>query len=183
MTLPANADTVLPVGTESDIGFAAWLRRELEQRGYVLDGKRAGGKTRLANESGVNLSTISRIFSEDRVPETMALRKLGAVLGRTLGEMMVIAGQATADEMTISNENPAESRPVPTTQPPPDLPDSIDWTSLSDGQRDAWHVRGTSVSTRLTLSAVVEAQAAAEVHAAGLPARSAGIAGHPAKSA
>ncbi|WP_214103159.1 helix-turn-helix domain-containing protein [Acrocarpospora catenulata] len=78
--------------------FGAWLREQLTERGYLLE---RGGQTRFATEAGIGVSVLSRTLSGDRVPEIDALRGIGRVLGYGLGEMLVIAGVATADELPV----------------------------------------------------------------------------------
>lgn len=97
------------MGTEKDIRFGEWLRRELEKRGYEFEGPRAGGKARFAQRAGISASIVSRILSEDRVPEIETLRKIGQVLGYNLGEMLVFAGLAEPEE--VLDSAPEDRRP------------------------------------------------------------------------
>lgn len=77
--------------------FHEWLREQLARRGYL----ERGGQSRFAREADLSLSIISRALNEGRVPELEALRAMGRVLGYTLGDMMVVAGVATADELPV----------------------------------------------------------------------------------
>jgi transcriptional regulator with XRE-family HTH domain len=97
----------LLVSTEPANSFGTWLHDAMVRKGYDVDGPRAGGRTKLAKQSGVSLSIISRILNEDRVPEVPALRAIGNVLDYTLGEMMVFAGLAEPDEMGAEHPKPA----------------------------------------------------------------------------
>lgn len=82
--------------------FADWLRGRMRQRGYDLDGARAGGMTRLAADADVSLSVISRALNEGRTPDLESLRGLGRALGVSLGDMLVAAGKADREELPVS---------------------------------------------------------------------------------
>ncbi len=81
--------------------FAEWLRAQMKSRGYPTEPARAGGRTRLADDAGVSLSVISRALNEGRTPDVDSLRNIGHVLGYSLGEMLIRAGKATADELPV----------------------------------------------------------------------------------
>lgn len=78
--------------------FGNWLRQQLTSRGYDL---RRGGQSRFARETDIDVSTISRALKGERMPEIDALRRIGRVLGHSLGEMLVAAGLAQADELPV----------------------------------------------------------------------------------
>ncbi|MBB4702184.1 helix-turn-helix domain-containing protein [Sphaerisporangium siamense] len=77
--------------------FGAWIRAAMNARGYT----ERGALTRFAREAGVNKSTVSRAINEGVIPDLSALRGMGRVLGHTLGEMLVHAGLATAEELPV----------------------------------------------------------------------------------
>lgn len=107
----ATQVSCLPVGKGADHGrFGGWLREQLNRQGY---GER-GGPSRFAREADINLSILSRALNEGRVPEIDALRAMGRVLGHTLGEMLVVAGVATAEELPI---RPSAAAPGTTVLP------------------------------------------------------------------
>lgn len=81
--------------------FAEWLRAQMHARGYPTEPPRAGGPTRLAEDADVSLSVISRALNEGRTPDVDSLRNIGHVLGYSLGEMLIRAGKATADELPV----------------------------------------------------------------------------------
>lgn len=89
------------VGKHNDGGedFARWLRTEMIRCGYEVGQPRAGGQMRLAREAGVSASLISRALNEGHIPDLGSLRSIGRVLGYSLGEMLVAAGQANPDEL------------------------------------------------------------------------------------
>lgn len=86
--------------------FATWLRREMQRRGYETEGTRAGGRSRLAEEADVSPSAISRVLNEGRTPDDETLRRIGRVLGYSLGEMLVFAGRAATEELFVRKSEP-----------------------------------------------------------------------------
>ncbi|TDD97563.1 helix-turn-helix domain-containing protein [Actinomadura rubrisoli] len=131
------------MGTEEDKRFGVWLRREMELRGYEVDGSRAGGRTRLAKQTGISPSVISRILIDDRVPEIKALRAIGEVFGYSLGDMLVHAGVATAKEIAPS------ARLGPLVPAPPDDPDvPSDIGSRPLWEQYVWRTPGTTTDER-----------------------------------
>lgn len=127
----------MPVGTEEDkLPFGVWLRRQMEQRGYDTEGPRAGGRTRLAAETGISLSVISRILNDNRVPELKALRAIGTVFGYSLGEMLVHAGVAEPDEFGARVILPAAQPAAPASVI--DVPSEVDLDALPERERHLW---------------------------------------------
>lgn len=138
----------MPVGTEKDKPlFGAWLRREMERRGYETEGPRAGGRTRLASETGISLSVISRILIDNRIPEIKALRAIGELFGYSLGEMLVYAGLADSDELSTSvivGPATSPSGDAPTV----DIPPEVDLESAPDWERHLWLTPGLTLHER-----------------------------------
>ena len=87
----------VPVG-KTPVQFGDWLRRELTSRDY--DPQR-GGQSKFAREAGIDVSIINRVLRTERVPEVDALRRIGAALGYSLGEMLVFANLATSEELPV----------------------------------------------------------------------------------
>ncbi|MEV0149151.1 MULTISPECIES: helix-turn-helix transcriptional regulator [unclassified Nonomuraea] len=81
--------------------FSEWLTAEMARRGYNTK----GDVSKFARACGVTHSTIWRSLNEGRVPKLRVLRRIGAGLGYTLGEVLVATGEATADEL-ITRETP-----------------------------------------------------------------------------
>lgn len=140
----------MPVGTEKDEPplFGAWLRREMERRGYETEGPRAGGRTRLANETGISLSVVSRILIDNRIPEIKALRAIGAVFGYSLGEMLVHAGLAGTDELSttvIVGPVTSSSDEAPQTVA---VPPEVDLEGAPVWEREVWLTRGLTAHER-----------------------------------
>jgi transcriptional regulator with XRE-family HTH domain len=79
--------------------LSQWLRQEMPRRGYPLEGPRAGGLSRLADDAGISRSSLSRIVSGEAEPSMETLRALGRVFQLSLGAMMVHAGFAEPDDI------------------------------------------------------------------------------------
>lgn len=67
--------------------------------GYDPDGVRSGGRTRLAEDSGVSLPVISRSLNEGRTPDPSTLRALAGPLRKTYRELLIRAGHATEEDL------------------------------------------------------------------------------------
>lgn len=137
------------MGTEEDKPppFGEWLRREMQRRGYDTEGPRAGGRTRLAAETGISLSVISRILIDNRVPEIKALRAIGQRFGYSLGEMLVHAGLAEPDEFGVHvRVSPTENASSPHTGV--DIPPEVDLDVLPEWERHVWLTPGLTIEER-----------------------------------
>jgi transcriptional regulator with XRE-family HTH domain len=100
-----RAVSSVPVGkTAGQLGV--WLRQELTRRGYDLA---KGGQSRFAREADIHPSMVNRILTEDRGAELDVLRKMGKALGFTLGEMLIHAGQATREDLTVHSAEQLEA--------------------------------------------------------------------------
>ncbi|MFJ9892689.1 XRE family transcriptional regulator [Streptomyces sp. NPDC091280] len=101
---PAEGDLATPEQ------FAAWLRRQLEERGYDLK-PRGGGQTRFAADSGLGGGTVSRMLRGQAVTETRTLQTLAAALRLPLAEVLVAAGVLSARELH-DVRNPTRTDPL-----------------------------------------------------------------------
>lgn len=79
--------------------WADYLRRVMTEAGYDPDGIRSGGRTRLAEDSGVSLPVISRSLNEGRTPDPSTLRALVRPLNKPYRELLIAAGHATEEEL------------------------------------------------------------------------------------
>lgn len=70
----------------------------MPRHGYPLEGHRAGGVSRLAEDAGIPQATMSRLVHGKSNPDVQTLRRLGPIFGKSLDEMIVIAGLAEPDE-------------------------------------------------------------------------------------
>ena len=63
--------------------FTAWLRGRVEERGYVIDGRKSApgrGQAALAKDSGVEQSVLSRVLSGRAMPSPQTLLGLARAL-------------------------------------------------------------------------------------------------------
>lgn len=92
----------------------------MPRRGYPLEGPRAGGLSRLADDAGISRSSLSRIVSGDAEPSVETLRALAKVFRMSLGAMMVHAGVAEPGDVGQSGQadtgDPPHLTPVPNIQ-------------------------------------------------------------------
>ncbi|GHJ27034.1 hypothetical protein TPA0910_14670 [Streptomyces hygroscopicus subsp. sporocinereus] len=92
--------------------FAAWLRQQLERRGYDLR-PRGGGQTRFAQDSGIGAGTVSRMLRGQGAMETRVLQMLAEALELPLAEVLVAAGVLSRNELqAVQHKGP---RPDPLT--------------------------------------------------------------------
>lgn len=114
--------------------LALWLRTEMPRRGYPIEGQRAGGITRLADNAGISRASMSRIVAGRAEASIEALRKIGHVLGYTLGDMLVHAGYADRDDLYVLPD-PANTD---NSTPPLDLPAHVSLPDLEPWEQDIW---------------------------------------------
>jgi transcriptional regulator with XRE-family HTH domain len=72
--------------------FAEWLRERAVAAGYKLDSPRAGGRTKLAEATGISLSQIQRALAGDALPDVRSQRQLARALGVAPREMYLRSG-------------------------------------------------------------------------------------------
>jgi transcriptional regulator with XRE-family HTH domain len=82
-----------------DRTFADWLRERATAAGYNLDGPRSGGRTKLAEATGISLSQIQRALSGDVVPDIRSQRQLARALGVSPSEMYLRSGTLEATDL------------------------------------------------------------------------------------
>lgn len=116
-----------------------WLRRELTGRGYDL---LHGGQSKFARETDVHVSIVSRVLNEDRGVEIDALRRMGSVLGYSLGEMLVFAGLATIEELPVRTAEQIEAKRS-ASKPEPAYED--------EAEQHLWETPGLSAGERRQL--------------------------------
>lgn len=79
---------------EQQVAFAAWLRLHMETSGYATQGApRPGGLSRLAADTGLSPSILSRALNAQSVPQTPAVLELARTLGASPTEALRAAGQ------------------------------------------------------------------------------------------
>jgi transcriptional regulator with XRE-family HTH domain len=109
-------DSATPEAAEPT-AFARWLADAMPRHGYPLrdtDGPRAGGISQLAIDASLPMATISLLVNSKAEPSIDTLRKLGAVFGLSIGQMLIHAGLATPEEIApqavVAGAAPAEWR-------------------------------------------------------------------------
>lgn len=87
-----------PVGTTPQQDkLAAYVLEAARRAGYDMDSPRGGGKTKLANDSGMSLTTLSRLLSGDRMPDPKYFEALAKALQVPVLELLVEANIISAD--------------------------------------------------------------------------------------
>ncbi|MEV0559420.1 helix-turn-helix transcriptional regulator [Streptomyces sp. NPDC050597] len=115
--------------------FAAWLKRQLEHRGYDLR-PRGGGQTRFAAESGIGAGTVSRMLRGQAATETRVLQLLATALRLPLAEVLVAAGVLSRSELQAVRD--------PTPRPDPITPEeAADELGITDPQSRALFISMT----------------------------------------
>jgi transcriptional regulator with XRE-family HTH domain len=112
--------------------LASWLRTEMPRRGYPIEGTRAGGIARLADEADISRASMSRIVNGLAEPSIDNLRKIGKVLGYSFGEMLVHAGIAEPADLHLRDAPPAEDIERV------GVPANVHLEDLESWERDIW---------------------------------------------
>jgi transcriptional regulator with XRE-family HTH domain len=60
--------------------FAVFIRNAARKAGYDIDSPRGGGKTALAQDTGMSLSSVSRMLSGQSTPDASYFEKLAKAL-------------------------------------------------------------------------------------------------------
>lgn len=149
--LVASAQATLGNMPADPTPLALWLRAEMPKRGYPLEGPRAGGITRLADAAGISRGSMSRIVSGQNDASIDALRKIGQVLGYSLGDMMIHAGLATPEDVATQGTAGPVRAAADTPRPNPNIPSDIRLADLEDWVQDTWRIRGLTVEQRKTM--------------------------------
>lgn len=135
--------------------ISRWLREEMPRRGYPLEGPRAGGISRLADDADISRASLSRVVAGQAELSIEALRKIGAVFKISLPTMMRHAGLLDPDEIEQAGLElgtptasvvdaraltPADHQAALLTQPPPDAPPEIAklWPNYTVLERQLW---------------------------------------------
>jgi transcriptional regulator with XRE-family HTH domain len=97
--------------------FAAWIEDLLRTRGYDIDSPRGGGRSKLADDAGVHRAAVSRLLQRQSMPDLETMRRIAAVLGVPLREMLIRSGRLTEDDLPLSGSG----RPAADTDHAPPL--------------------------------------------------------------
>lgn len=82
--------------------FAAWIERLMRLRNYDIDSPRGGGKSKLADDAGVHRAAVSRLLQRQSMPDLETMRRLAAVLGVPLRDMLIRSGRLSEDDLPIA---------------------------------------------------------------------------------
>ncbi|MEV0223076.1 helix-turn-helix transcriptional regulator [Streptomyces sp. NPDC050704] len=83
-------------------GFAGWIEDLLRTRGYEIDSPRGGGRSKLADDAGVHRAAVSRLLQRQSMPDLETMRRIAAVLGVPLREMLIRSGRLTEDDLPLA---------------------------------------------------------------------------------
>lgn len=82
--------------------FADWVECLMRRGGYDIDSPRGGGKSRLADDAGVHRAAVSRLLQRQSMPDLETMRRLAAVLGVPLRDMLIRSGKLSEDDLPIA---------------------------------------------------------------------------------
>lgn len=98
-----SADT--PARTDSRASgleeFAIWIEEIMRSRGYDIDSPRGGGKSKLADDAGVHRAAVSRLLQRQSMPDLDTMRRLSAVLGVPLRDVLIRSGKLSETDLPI----------------------------------------------------------------------------------
>ncbi|WAU78804.1 helix-turn-helix transcriptional regulator [Streptomyces sp. Qhu-G9] len=83
--------------------FAGWIESLLRVRGYDIDSPRGGGRSKLADDAGVHRAAVSRLLQRQSMPDLETMRRIAAVLGVPLREMLIRSGRLTEDDLPLTD--------------------------------------------------------------------------------
>ncbi|WP_280684868.1 helix-turn-helix transcriptional regulator [Kitasatospora sp. MAA19] len=92
--------------------FAAYLRTAALRAGYDVVSPRGGGKSRLAHDSGISLTTISRVLAGTRALDPASYEGLARALRVPLRELMVEGGIVPSESLPGWPDHAVRSRPI-----------------------------------------------------------------------
>ncbi|QIQ04684.1 helix-turn-helix domain-containing protein [Streptomyces liangshanensis] len=82
--------------------FAGWVESLMRRQGYDIDNPRGGGKSKLADDAGVHRAAVSRLLQRQSMPDLETMRRLAAVLGIPLREMLIRSGRLSEEDLPIA---------------------------------------------------------------------------------
>ncbi|MFD9906363.1 helix-turn-helix domain-containing protein [Streptomyces sp. NPDC059063] len=88
--------------------FAGWIEGLMRHRGYDIERPRGGGRSKLADDAGVHRAAVSRLLQRQSMPDLETMRRLAAVLGVPLRDMLIRSGRLTEDDLPLSGNRRAE---------------------------------------------------------------------------
>ncbi|WP_228040578.1 helix-turn-helix domain-containing protein [Streptomyces chromofuscus] len=73
----------------------------MRERGYVIDGPRGGGKSKLADDAGVHRAAVTRLLQRQSMPDLETMRRLAAVLDIPLRNMLIRSGRLSEEDLPL----------------------------------------------------------------------------------
>lgn len=128
---------------ETAEAFGRWLRDRMLERDYDLSA-RGGGQRRLAEQTGLAPSAISRLLRGETLnPDPDSLRLIAGVLALPFGGVLVQAGILTLDELHTVQASPPSGRP------PLTVDEAADGLELTDPVARQMHAAGVQAARDL----------------------------------
>ncbi|WP_431781754.1 helix-turn-helix domain-containing protein [Streptomyces chumphonensis] len=90
------------------VAFGTHIREAATAAGYDLTSPRSGGRTLLAQDTGLATSTVSRMLNGRTIPEATAMEPLARVLDLNIGDLIERALGLTPG--TLTGPRPAKPR-------------------------------------------------------------------------
>lgn len=81
--------------------LARWIETLMRDRGYDIDSPRGGGRARLAEDAGVHRAAVSRLLQRQSMPDLDTMRRLAAVLGVGMRDMLIRSGRLTESDLPL----------------------------------------------------------------------------------
>ncbi|MED7822957.1 helix-turn-helix domain-containing protein [Streptomyces chiangmaiensis] len=76
----------------------------MRERGYVIDGPRGGGKSKLADDAGVHRAAVTRLLQRQSMPDLETMRRLATVLGVPLRDMLIRSGRLSEEDLPLDQD-------------------------------------------------------------------------------
>jgi transcriptional regulator with XRE-family HTH domain len=90
--------------------LAAYVREAALRAGYEIDSPRSGAMTRLANDAGMSITTLSRLLSGERMPDARYFAALAKALRVPLTELLVQSGIIPEENLSPEHLQSLRSR-------------------------------------------------------------------------
>lgn len=90
--------------------FAEFVTHHAIKAGYDLSGPRSGGKKNLANDTGLSLSTVSRMINGRTMPDAYSLQPLAKAIDVPVEHLLEAAGIVSPGALT--GDEPPPTQPL-----------------------------------------------------------------------
>jgi transcriptional regulator with XRE-family HTH domain len=89
----------------------------MRERGYVIDGPRGGGKSKLADDAGVHRAAVTRLLQRQSMPDLETMRRLATVLGVPLRDMLIRSGRLSETDLPLHEVRSEDEQRPPRLSP------------------------------------------------------------------